>query len=125
MLHHIHHLIGIKIQPHHRIVGFRLCRFLFDTQHIPFLVELCHAIPFRIIHPITENRRLLFFLSCPHRLQQHPCKTLTIKYIIAQYQTSRIFPYKFLPDDKRLRQPIRTRLFCILETHPVIRPVPQ
>ena len=66
-----------------------------------------------------------FGIGIGNGLSQHAGKALPVKDVVAQHQAHGVVPHKLLPDDKRLCQPVRTRLLRILETHPVIRSVPQ
>src|SRR3546814_18050155 len=61
---------------------------------------------------IAENGCAVYLIS---RLSKQWTKTLTIDYIVAQYQAYGIVADKITTDDEGLRQPIGARLHCIVQ----------
>ena len=118
----LHHIAVIEIEAGYRPVGFWLLRFLFQRNRTEIVVKFHDAKAFRIHYLVAKDR--CAFGSCGDTAQFW-AKALTKEDVIAQHQARRFAVEERFANDKRLRQPIRARLFCILETHPVIRSVSQ
>ncbi len=110
VLGNLHDLTVIEIQTRHGVAGFRLQRLLFDAQSATGSIELNDTESLRIRYVVTEYRCTLLLIGGRTKIVG---EVLTVKDVIAQYQTARIVADELLADDKGLRQAIGTWLLGI------------
>ena len=119
----LHHLIRIEVQTYNRIIGLRMSRFFLYGKAIAVLVKLCHAIAFRVTHPIAKHGGFSFVFCSIYRICKHGYKSITMEDVIAEHQTDSVITNKFLTNQESLCQPIRRRLFGIGKLHSEIRSI--
>ena len=122
---HFNYTIGIKIKTDYGIIRIGIFRFFYKVQNYTRTIKFSYSISFRITHPIAKYCSYISLFCIFYGLLQHWCQPLTIKYIIAENQTDRIFLYKLLSNDKSLCQAIGRGLFCVFYINPIIRPISQ
>ncbi|MNP36807.1 hypothetical protein D3C76_1302230 [compost metagenome] len=105
-------LVVKKVQSSHRIAGFRIERFFFNTEGTARSIKLNHTEALRIGNVISENCSSVGLSTSRTKLVR---KMLTIKNVIAQDQAAGILADKFLTDDERLCKTIRARLLGVCE----------
>src|ERR1017187_282862 len=83
-------------------------------------VELHHAIPFRVVDVIPEDRRASFKVS------EGPVKTVTtVENVVAEDQRDGILADEALGDKKRLGNALRLGLFAVVNGQPPGAAVPE
>ena len=122
---HLHHLVGVEVEAHHRVVALGLLRLLLDAETVAVPVELGHAVALGIGHPVTEDGGLLVLLGILHRILQQRGEAVAVEDVVAQDEAGAIVADELLPDDEGLRQTVGTGLLGILETHAVVGAVAQ
>ena len=83
-----------------------MLRFLLDAQAVPVLVELRHAVTFRIVHPVAEYGGLSFLFRRAYRFLQHGAESVPVEDVVTQYQAGAIITDKLLSDKESLRQSV-------------------
>ena len=121
----LHNLVRVEVQPCDRIVALRLQRLLLDAEAVAFAVELRHPVALRIADLVPEHGRLPIRLRRPHSLLQLPSEPASLEDVVSQHEARAILTDEVLPDDERLRQPIRRRLLSIFKTDSEVLSVPQ
>ncbi|MNE68304.1 hypothetical protein D3C80_1639570 [compost metagenome] len=58
------HVVVVEIKARDRIAGFGLGGFFFDRKRATLVVEVNHAEPLRVFHPVTKHRGALRLLGC-------------------------------------------------------------
>ena len=106
------HLPIVKIKSRNRVARFRTLRFFFNAERLALRIELNHAVPLRVIHGISENAGALGLES---RVAQFSDEIVTVENVVAEHQCAPAGAYKFLADQKRLRDTLRLRLRCVLK----------
>lgn len=91
----------------------------------PILVELDHAIPFRIVDIIAEHARAPAGLGLRDRAAQGRAQTIAVEDVVAQHQRAWLARDELLTQQERLSQTIRRRLHLVREPHPVMRTITQ
>lgn len=119
------HVLVVEIQAGHRVMRLRLRRLLLDGHGLPVLVELDHAIPFRIVDIIAEHARTPAGLGLRDRATQRRAQTIAVEDVVTQHQRARLARDELLTQQERLSQTVRRRLHLAREPHPVMRTIAQ
>ena len=125
VLGHLHHLVGVEIEPHDGIVALGLLGLFLDAEHTSLGVELGHTVALGVGHPVAEDGGATVNLDIVHRLAQHTSQAVAMEDIVAQHQTDIIVANELLADNERLRQPVGRRLLGITEMHAEVAAVAQ
>ena len=96
------HVLVVEVQAGHRVMRLRLRRLLLDGHGLPVLVELDHAIPFRIVDIIAEHARALAGLGLRDRATQSRAQTVAVEDVVAQHQRARLARDELLTQQERL-----------------------
>ncbi len=99
--------------------------FLLDAQHVALRVKFGHPVPFRVVHPVSEDSGVVARFRILDGLPQQIGETLPVKNIVAQHQAGAIVANELLADDERLGQPVGAGLFRVGKGDAVVRPVAQ
>src|SRR5512134_2641276 len=118
----MHDLVVADVEAGDGEIGFRGLRFLLDAYNLPGWVELHHAVPLRIPHPVAEDHRSPFEPTVP---PEDPLESVPVEDVVAQNQAHTVFPDELLPDDKRLRKALRAWLNRVRYADPPLGPVPE
>ena len=105
VLRHFHHLVGIEVETHHRIVALGLLGLLLNRKAVALLVELSHTIALWVLYPIAKHARLAH-LGIFHTFLQHAREATTVEDVVAQHEANIILTHELLANDERLCQPI-------------------
>ena len=97
-------------------------RLLYDRDSLLVLVELDHAVAFRIIHVIAEHCSTM--LHCDSLAQGTP-QPVAIKDVITQHKRARLAVDELLTQQERLCQPVRARLDLVGESHAILASIAQ
>lgn len=119
------HVLVVEIQAGHRVMRLRTGRLLLDRHGLPILIELDHAIPFRIVHVIAEHARTPAGLGLRDRATQRRAQTIAVEDVVTQHQRARLARDELLTQQERLSQTVRRRLHLAREPHPVMRTIAQ
>ena len=122
---HIHDLVGVEVETHHRVVRFRVFRFLLDRQAVARSVELRNPVALRVVDPIAENCGLAILLGRADCLAKKTREARAVEDVVAQNQADRIVPDEIRADQERLRKTVRGRLLGIADANPVVGAVAQ
>ena len=122
---HIHDLVGVEVETHHRVVRFRVFRFLLDRQAVARSVELRNPVALRVVDPIAENCGLAILLGRADCLAKKTREARAVEDVVAQNQADRIVPVEIRADQARLRKTVRGRLLGIADANPVVGAVAQ
>ena len=114
VLGNFHHAIGVKVKTHYGIVAFRVLRLFLYAETIALFVKLGHAISFGVIDVIAKDAGFSFLRGF-HALPEQAREARSVKDVVTQHQANTVVPYKFLANDKRLRQSIGRGLLGILK----------
>ena len=125
MLGHLHHLVGVEVEPHHGIVALGVGGFLLNGETVALFVELGHAVSFGVVDPIAEDRGFLVLLSSPDGIEQFAREVAAVEDVVAQHQTGAVVADKLLADDEGLGQTVGGGLLRILEVDAVVAAVTQ
>src|SRR5262249_55500742 len=116
----IDNLIVTNIKPWHGEMALRLLRFFFETDGFTIGVEFDNAITFRVANLIAKNARAtLDGQRVPVEIE------FPVKNVIAKNQGCAGVSNEFCADQKRLRDPFRLRLLCVLDANTELRAVAQ
>src|SRR4030042_3810791 len=97
-------IIVINVKAGYGIMGFWFLRFFLNSDHPPLRIEFHHAVSFRILYRISENKPAF---EEPDRGFQDCRKTITIKYVVPEDQEYGILSDKRFSDNKGLSQSFR------------------
>ncbi len=118
----INHIAVIKIQACHRIIRLGTGGLLFKRKHPARIVELGHAVAFRVLHMVGENRGIT---RPVHGAGQEFVQVVPIENIVTQDQSARATSNELLTDQKSLRQSVRARLHRITQADAPLAAVPK
>ena len=108
----LHHLVVIEIKPSHGVTRLWFTRFFYQAECPASVIELDHAITFRILNRIGEN-------ACPasllRSLAQAFHQVVPIEDVVSKHQGAAARTDKFLPYEKCLRDSFRFGLHGILQ----------
>ena len=102
-----------------------MLRLFHNGDGLPVLVELDHAVAFRIIHVIAEHRRALAVLDLADRAPQRGAQPVAVEDVVAQYQRARLAVDELLAQQERLREPVGARLDLVGESHAILASIAQ
>ena len=122
---HIHDLVGVEIKTHHRVVRFRVRRFLLDRQAVARSVELRDPVALRIVDPVAEDRSLAILLGRAYRLAKKAREARAVEDVVAQNQTHGVIADEIRADQESLGKTVRGRLLGIADANPVVGAVAQ
>ena len=104
---------------------FRPGRLLLDRDGLLVLVELDHAVTFRIVHIVAEHTCALTELRLAYRATQRGTQTVAVEDVVSQHERARFSVDELLPQQERLCQAVRAGLHLVGEVHAVMRAVSQ
>ncbi len=90
---------------------------LLNRHTVALLVKLGHAIPLRVIHPISKHRGFRLLLCRADSLVEHLRKACSVKNIVTEHKADTIVANKLLADDKGLSQTVGRGLLGIGEPY--------
>ncbi len=99
-----------------------MLRFLFNRQAPALLVELGHAVPLRIRHPVAEHRGLAFS-GVSHGFPEQFHEAVAVEDVVSEHKADIVVSDELLSDYEGLRETVRRRLFRITEADSEIAPV--
>ena len=119
------HVLVVEIQAGHRVMRLRMGRLLLDRHGLPILIELNHAIPFRIVDIIAEHARAPAGLGLRDRATQRRAQAIAVEDVVTQHQRARLARDELLAQQERLRETVRRRLHLVREPHTIMRTITQ
>ena len=99
-----------------------MLRLLHDGDGLLVLVELDHAVAFRVVHVVAEHRGTMLGRS---RLAQRAAQAIAVEDVVAQHQSARLAVDELLAQQERLGQAVGARLHLVGEAHAVLAAVAQ
>ena len=112
--------VVVEVNPRNGIVGTGPGRLFLQADHAAFFVEFSHAVPFRVLHPISENSRARFL---SHGVAQQVQEAMAVEQVVAQTEGNGGRADEIPADDERLSQTLGPRLYRVCQFKPKLGPV--
>ena len=114
---HFHNTVGVEIEAHYGIVGFRLLWFLLNAQAFSAFVKFSHTISLRVVDVVAKDGGEIVSLRISHTFFQHSSEPASIENVVAEYKTHGILTDEFLSNDECLGKSVGRWLLSILKSH--------
>src|SRR5690606_16150600 len=109
------YVVVVEVEPGHGVVGPGVLRLLLDRQGAPVRIQVHHAVTLRVTNVVPED----VGASRPRgSLQQLSGEAVAVEDVVAENQGRRIGSDERLPNDERLRESLRSRLYRVLHGDP-------
>src|ERR1035441_9355092 len=104
-----HHAVIENVEAGHSVVAPGLCGLLLNRNRLALAIELHHAIPFRVVDVISEDRR------APLEVREGPVKAVAaVENIVAENQRDGVLAYEAFGNEKRLGDALRLGLLAVI-----------